>query len=122
MKTTKILLRLFFIALILWDCERDKTVDEQNLFNVTLKNTEDYTYDFQITGDEEGAMIITQAKHAEVSELVRNESTGWSVVYHYKPLPGYIGNDLAEIETCTGGDGSTCGETRQITIHFKVTN
>lgn len=46
MKTTIIFLQLFFVALILCNCEQDKTVNEQNPFDITLKNTEDYTYDF----------------------------------------------------------------------------
>ncbi len=121
MKTTIIFLQLFFVALILCNCEQDKTVNEQNPFDITLKNTEDYTYDFQISGDEEGATIITQAEHAEISELIRGESTNWSVVYHYKPLSGYSGDDSVKIETCTGGDGTNCGETRQITIYFTIT-
>lgn len=52
---------------------------------ITIKNTKEYVHDFNISGDEEGATIKVQATHFKLSEIIRNESTNWSVVYHYQP-------------------------------------
>lgn len=85
-----------------------------------MKNTDTYRHDFQISGDEEGAMIKTQALYFQASELIRDASTNWSVVYEYKPLANYIGMDLIEIETCTGGQGLSCSNTGITRISFTI--
>ena len=74
---------------------------------VTLKNTESYNYNTGITGDEDGASIIVQAKHYEVSDIIRNVETNWEAVYKYKPRSGFIGTDYVELELSTGSDGTT---------------
>ncbi len=71
-------------------------------------------------GDEEGAIIIVQALHFEVSEFARNETTNWSVVYTYKPTPGYVGKDSVEIETCTGCNGVVCSEMEIVKLIFQI--
>ncbi len=82
---------------------------------------ENYSYDFNITGDEEGTTIKVQALHFEVSELIRNSSTNWGVVYIYKPISGYVGTDCVEIETCTGGEGVNCPDTEKVKMNFSIT-
>ena len=56
-----------------------------NEIYVSLKNTEIYD-NFLVGGDEEGASIKVQALHYEKSELIRDKSTNFWVVYCYKPV------------------------------------
>jgi hypothetical protein len=109
------------ITCLTWNCDKNDTASPENELNIQLQNTETYDYDLCISGDEEGAAIIVQAQHYEVSELIRNSSTNWSIVYRYKPEENYTGNDHVEIETCTGGQGVTCTNIDTIRINFTVT-
>ena len=111
---------LLIIGFILWTCEHDAVKPSLQKKDVVLKNTEVYSYDFHISGDEEGANIKTQATHYEISKLVRDSSTNWSVVYTYKPEAGYVGPDYVEIETCTGGEGINCTHIERVQIHFTI--
>lgn len=111
---------LIIVASILWTCEKDLVRQTTKTMDVQLKNTEEYSYDFNISGDEEGASITTQATHYEISKLKRDSNTNWSVVYLYKPEAGYIGSDYVEIETCTGGEGTNCGHIEIVQLHFII--
>lgn len=102
-------------SLVLIGCDK---VPEEKV--ITLHCCETYTYDFNISGDEEGAVIKQQAKHYELSELVRDSSTNWSVVYRYTPEKGYTGEDYVEIENCTGGEGIACSEIGIVSIIFNI--
>ena len=75
-----------------------------------------------ISGDEEGATVKTQAQHFQKSELIKDSSTNWSVVYRYKPLSNYTGMDFVEIETCTGGESTGCSNVEIVRINFTITN
>jgi hypothetical protein len=103
-------------------CDKDDTVNPGKELDIQLKNTETYDYDFGISGDEEGATIIVQAQHFEISELMRNSSTDWSIIYRYKPEDNYTGNDYVEIETCTGGEGVACTKVDTLRINFTITD
>lgn len=101
----------------------DKLVDDpisDNSELVELKNTEEYRLDLKISGDEEGAVIKIQSKNHQVSELIRNEETQWSVVYRYKPQPNFVGSDSVEIETCTGGASTGCTQINVIKLKFNI--
>jgi hypothetical protein len=88
---------------------------------VNLKNTESYNHNTGITGDEDGASIIVQAKHYEISDIIRNGETNWEAVYKYKPKSGFIGTDYIELELSTGSDGvSPPKNTELIKIKFIV--
>lgn len=65
--------------------------------NITLKNTEKYEYNMGSFGDEEGVRILKQARHFEISELVRDEVT-FEMIYKYKPETGYTGTDMVELQ------------------------
>lgn len=122
----KIILNVFFMLFLvslLGSCKEEDNTSPDRIVEVTLKNTEEYSYDLMLSGDEEGAVIKTQAQHFERSELIRNESTAWSLVYHYKAIPNYTGADYVEIETCTGSDGgSACAARKLIKISFTITD
>jgi len=75
--------------------------------SVSLNSTELYEYRTGIGGDEEGASILRQANHYEVSEIVRNEETMWEAVYIYKPKTGFSGKDYVELKLSTGSDGAS---------------
>lgn len=121
----KTILKLTFVLLTLltWVCcEYEETPGNETPGPIQLKSGQEFRYDFKILGDEEGATIISQARHAEISEIIRNESTGWSVVYHYKPVQGFTGSDSVAIETCTGGDGNGCTEIKQVDFIFLISD
>lgn len=116
----KILVALVFISFLVSCIKDDLTIVEET-FYITIKNTDDFKHDFKISGDEEGATIKIQATHFSISEIARNESTNWSVVYHYKPESGFTGIDSVEIETNTGSDGSETGKTEIVKFVFQIT-
>lgn len=74
--------------------------------SVALRNTETYQYP-TVGGDEDGARIVTQAKHYTVSAIRRNAETNWVAVYVYQPAAGFVGSDYVEIEVLTGSDGAS---------------
>lgn len=80
--------------------------DPVETITVALRNTETYRYP-TVGGDEEGATIITQARHYSISEVRRNSETNWVATYVYQPAPGFVGSDYAEIEVYAGSDGAS---------------
>lgn len=116
---------LFILVLLLaaigWSCEKD-TVIHENDYDVVVKSTETYRQNLNISGDEDGAVIIKQATHFEISELKRDSTTNWSVVYFYKPEAGFTGTDSVNIETNTGSNGASAGIKDTLKIVFLVTN
>lgn len=79
--------------------------DAVETVNVQLRNAETYQYP-TVGGDEEGASIITQAKHYSVSEIRRGAETYWVATYVYRPTAGFVGSDYAEIEVQSGSAGA----------------
>lgn len=121
----KKILKLSFIAiciLSLTNCNKEEIDNVVNEIDVTIRNSDDYEIDLMVSGDEEGATIHTQAQHFQKSELIRDSSTNWSVVYRYKPLSNYTGMDFVEIETCTGGGSTECSNLEIVRINFTITN
>ena len=117
----KKILKLLFLAiciLLLTNCNKE----EMENVDVAINNSDDYEIDLMISGDEEGATIQTQAQHFQKSELIRDASTNWSVVYKYEPLPNYTGTDFVEIETCSGGESTGCSNVETVRINFTITN
>ena len=111
---------LFFLGITVWQCEKDDPSElKEKILKITLKNTEVYQHDFIISGDEEGASIVMQAKHALRSEIIRYKSTNWSVVYVYQPKDNFTGIDSVEIETCTGGDGTAATPCNKEAVKLK---
>lgn len=96
MKTSKIIFT-YFVIVILFGCNKDPIVYEDIDINIALKSGDLYVYDF-LTGDEEGAIIQIQATNYYQSEIIRNQSANKSSVYLYKPLSGYIGTDVVQIQ------------------------
>ena len=101
------------------NCEKPSKVQATEEINETLKNAESY-YKTLVGGDEEGASIKIQATHYENSELIRNESTNFSVVYHYEPIIDFIGTDFVIIEVTRNKTGVN-PEVQTLKINFTVT-
>jgi len=103
------LLLAFAIAALWAGCHKDvgMTPTSENSIAVTIRNTDTYTYKTGITGDEDGAIIKTQALHYEKSAIIRDASTRWEAVYVYKPQVGYAGSDHVEIQLSAGSDGAS---------------
>ena len=120
---TLLLALLFLLSIVFVQCTKEDSPGIKNSpLEIPLKNSGTYQYDFHISGDEEGAVIIQQAQHAVKSEIIRNETTNWSVVYVYQPEDDFTGIDSVKIETCTGGDGSinSCvTDTVQLIFHIE---
>ena len=74
--------------------------------HVSLKPGEVFEYP-TVGGDEDGARIVVQPRHAALSEIRRNEQTSWIAVYVYQPADGFTGFDSSEIEILTGSDGAS---------------
>lgn len=106
-----------------WSCDRTVEPNDERLIAVEISNFDTYQYKTGISGDEERAFISEQAKHYEVSEIVRNSTTQWEAVYRYKSEEDYVGTDHVEIETHRGSDGaSPPTEIELIMIEFTVTD
>jgi len=113
---------VFILTGILFSCSNDDDPNNQMISeNIDLLNTEDYEYDLGSFGDEEGAEIITQAEHFDISELNRDVDTG-KILYQYKPQEGFVGSDFVEITTNRGSDGASSGnDITTVKIKFNVT-
>jgi uncharacterized membrane protein len=100
---------IIFVCLIICfiscDMIANSDLDEKTIY-VSIHNSEIYEYQTGIGGDEEEASIVIQAKHFEISDIIRNAETNWEAVYKYKPKSGYKGSDYMEIELGTGSDGA----------------
>jgi hypothetical protein len=87
---------------------------------VVLGSGEVYRYP-TVSGDEEGAAIVTQARHYTMSEVRRDSTTRWVATYFYQPTAGFTGHDLVELEVSTGPDGATSpGRVQRLRIEFEV--
>jgi hypothetical protein len=89
------------------------------IVDVSVRNTETYEYP-TVGGDEDGAVITTQAAHYTVSEIRRSQETNWVAVYVYRPSEGFVGQDRAEIEIREGSDGASA-PTRIRRVEFRFT-
>ena len=106
--------KIGLIGFVFLFCSCDK-----NKESITLKNTESYFHNFHLSGDEEGASIKVQAKYYEMSEIYRDEYM--NVIYHYKPLADFVGNDFVVVETYSNKTGVGAGITRRVKLNFTIT-
>ena len=113
---------LFLMSLIGICCNNATEANTgSEIISVFLKNNEVYQYKTGIGGDEEGASIIHQANHFEISDIVRNADSMWEAVYIYKPKSGFVGIDYVELKLSSGSDGaSRPTDTVIIKIKFNV--
>ncbi len=108
-----------FAALAFAGCS---TSTETEVISAVLSGAETYELDLA-SGDEDGARVVEQAQHFEVSEIRRDESTLWVARYVYEPAAGFVGNDRVELEVLSGSDGATAPtRRRRISIRFTVQN
>ncbi len=105
---------------ILTSCILALGCDSQSEDLISLDAEEQFSYDLNVYGDEEGARIIEQAKHYSRSEIIRDSATSWGAYYYYVPAMGYRGFDYVTIETCTGGKGTHCDDLNMIEFKFHI--
>lgn len=67
---------MFLFCALFVSCSNSTEPNDENIIKVNLQSSKVYSYDTGIGGDEEGAVITMQAEHFEISEIVRNSSTG----------------------------------------------
>ena len=115
-------LYLILSLMFLTQCNSSTDPDlKHELIAVNIKSTDVYEYRTGIAGDEDGASIIQQARHFEISEIIRNADTGWEPVYRYKPESGFFGSDYVELQLSTGSDGASPPKRIElIKIEFRV--
>ena len=102
----KQLIILILLSLSMTSFKKDEFQIDNDTIQVSIKHTESYTYSTGIAGDEDGASIMKQANYFEISELRRNQSTNFEVIFFYKPKTNFTANDYVEIETFEGSDGA----------------
>jgi len=96
----------FLILLISCNSSIDSN-DEEFTKSVVIQNFETYEFRTGISGDEEGASILLQAKHYLISDIIRNAETRGEAIYVYKPVPYFSGTDYVELKLSTGSDGAS---------------
>ncbi|MEM9325866.1 MAG: hypothetical protein AAGA85_09425 [Bacteroidota bacterium] len=108
------------VPLLVISCNDEPQV-AQLTFPVELQKNERYTYNTEIGGDEEGVSIVTQANHFEISEIIRDQSTGFVAVYEYQPAVDFVGSDWVELRLETGSDGMSIPvEATLVRINFNI--
>jgi hypothetical protein len=117
----KLILASMLIIASCISCEDSSEITDKDSMDVQLSKNQSYEYNTLIGGDEEGASISIQAKHFDISEIVRDSSTNYMAIYRYKPALDYVGTDRVEIKTSTGSDGaSPPTHIEYITINFTI--
>jgi hypothetical protein len=102
-------------------CEDSSEIIDKDSMDIQLSKNQSYEYNTLIGGDEEGASISIQAKHFDISEIVRDSTTNYMAIYRYKPAMDYVGTDSVEIKTSTGSDGaSPPTHIEYLTINFTI--
>lgn len=106
-----------FVVLASSACQAAPDAEE---LAATLRGAETFQLDL-VTGDEDGARIVEQARHFAVSEIRRDAGTNWSARYVYAPAPGFVGEDRVQLEVLTGSDGASAPtRRRRIIVRFAV--
>ncbi|MFC6999643.1 hypothetical protein [Rufibacter roseus] len=72
---------------------------------MSVKQNSSVDYSLGTLSVEAGAVVEMHPAHAEVSELVR-EQTG-EIKYKYKPQPGFKGKDYVQIRFAKGTNGTS---------------
>ena len=98
-------------------------VDESSklpVVEITVKQHTYFDYKTGISGDEQGVKFVAFAKHAKYSNILRDKTTGFEVIYRYRSKRDYVGKDSVELEYSDHQPGSgpddpgTTTKTRQV--------
>lgn len=121
MKATALFFTFIFLSL-LFGCNTTDSNTTRKFEQVTISSSETYDYRTGISGDEEGAQITRQPNHYEISDIIRNETTNFEVIYRYKPATGFTGTDRVELKLSTkpAGNPPTPTHFEIVTILFTV--
>lgn len=91
------------LGCMLFSCSKADEAPEQTI-EVLLNANQSYTYALGNFGDEEGAIISTDALHFSQSHLERVAATG-AIIYHYRPALNFSGTDEVTIKSMRGTNG-----------------
>ena len=117
-----VLLLISFILITSCKLNTDPVAAE-DILEITINNSQTYEYTISANsvGDEDGMFILNQAKHFQVSEILRDATTNYLPLYRYQPKPGFSGNDTVIIQEETGSDGAgPPADIRRTRINFIV--
>ena len=79
---------------------------EKEFVSVTISNTDTLEYSLGFFGDEEGATIEKQPKHARLSDMTTDPNLG-EYIYLYLADSSYTGSDYVELRSARGSDGES---------------
>ena len=89
---------------------------------VTVRQHAYFTYNTGMSGDEQGVKFKVYAKHAKYSNILRDKTTGFEVIYRYRSKPDYVGKDSVELEYSDHQLGSGPDDPGTTTITRQVIN
>lgn len=114
---------LTFIGVLISCSSNDEETKKKIIIEeVSLSNSETFTYSLGYFNIEEGAFIQKEPENSEISEIIPDDAQG-NLIYHYKARENYEGKDYVEIRTGRGSDGaSTSTKIEVIKITFKITD
>ena len=99
-----------------------QAVEYLPVVEVTVKQHTYFEYNTGMSGDEQGAKLKTYAKHAKYSNVLRDKTTGFEVIYRYRSKPDYVGKDSVELEYSDHQLGSGPDDPGTTTITRQVIN
>lgn len=79
---------------------------EKEFDSVTISNTDTLKYSLGHFGDEEGATIEKQPKHALLSRMTSHTNSG-EYFYLYLSDSSFTGSDYVELRSARGSDGES---------------
>lgn len=98
---------LFFsftvLTVLFFSCEKKE--NDIKYDSVTIANSDTLVYSLGSFGDEEGAIIIIDPIHYELSKIQRDSDYS-ELFYVYKADSNYVGSDYVEIRSEWGSFGS----------------
>jgi hypothetical protein len=99
-----------------------QAVEYLPVVEVTVKQHTYFEYNTGMSGDEQGAKFKSYAKHAKYSNILRDKTTGFEVIYRYRSKPDYVGKDSVELEYSDHQLGSGPDDPGTTTITRQVIN
>lgn len=96
---------LKLVSLLLFSITFHSCVEEEEK-TMTISNSDTLHYSLGSFGDEEGASILQQARHYQISELKHEVNSG-EISYRYKADSAYTGKDYVELRSARGSDGES---------------
>jgi hypothetical protein len=117
---------LFIVLLILVSCSKinegfnGKVVHTAIQNQIEIRTGETLIVNLGNFGDEEGVSIISDARKAKISTVIRMINSN-SIIYEYIPTDSFVGKDSVGLLINRGSDGAGAGMTETARIQINVT-